>query len=490
MKTKNILLLFLVAYLSGCHPDLDLAPLNQITTSTFYKTEADARSALNAVYASLQNMYGFEYNTETILTPTAVGADEAIPFLQGNANRQALWRFTFVPENAWTNGAWALSYQAIQRANVVIERVPGIEMDANLRARFVAEAKFLRAFHYFNLVRFFGGVPIVDKETTTLNGLQAPRASVDQVYDFIIKDLQEIEEVLPMRYPTNEIGRATRGAAKGLLAKAYLTRAGSNSGSQFWAMAASKAKEVMDLGIYDLYDQYEDAFKIEARGQLENVFEITFVKDVFGQSHSTYWAPRGAPIVPFNGFGTARVSKSLWDSFSPEDKRRAGSFLTSYVHNGQTVDLSIDTPDPSRAISFWKFADLTSNVFSGGARSFPYMRYAEILLIYAEALNESGGPSLAAYEGLNRVRQRARLTPLSNLTQPQFKEAVLLERKLELNFEGHRWFDLVRTGRLVAAVQAESSFGRNPAIGPHHVLFPIPQREIDINKALNQNPGY
>jgi starch-binding outer membrane protein, SusD/RagB family len=118
------------------------------------------------------------------------------------------------------------------------------------------------------------------------------------------------------------------------------------------------------------------------------------------------------------------------------------------------------------------------------------MRYAEVLLIYAEALNESTGPSIEAYNALNKVRDRAGLSALSGLSQPQFRAAVLEERKLELNFEGHRWFDLVRTGNLINAVQAETSFGRSPAIGQHHILFPIPQREIDINRALIQNPGY
>jgi hypothetical protein len=313
------------------------------------------------------------------------------------------------------------------------------------------------------------------------------------VYQFIVNDLKVAENELPLTYAASEAGRATKGAAKGLLAKAYLTWAGNNTASPYWAQAAAKAKELMDLGIYNLYENYADVFKVSSRGGKENIFEVTYVKDVLGQSHATYWAPRGAPIVPSNGFGTIRVSKSLWDGFLPEDKRREVSFLSSYTHptTGQVVDLSVENPDFVRAVSFWKLADLSSSVFSGGEKSFPYMRFAEILLIYAEALNEVSGPAGEAYNALNRVRARAGLSePVSGLSQNEFRDKVLQERRLELNFEGHRWFDLVRRERLIEAVKAETSFNRNPQIGPQHLLFPIPQREIDINEALEQNPGY
>jgi hypothetical protein len=493
MNKRYILLFASACTLAGCRPDLDLVPRDQVTTSTFYKTEDDAISALNAAYSPLQDMYGAQFNAETILTPTSVAADEGIPFLQGNANRIALWSYNFISQNSFTAGIWGVSYQAIQRANVVIQRVPGIAMEEGLKNRIIAEARFLRAFHYFNLVRFYGGVPLVTTENNSLGGLQVRRSPVPEVYAFIISDLQAAEADLPLTYPASQAGRATAGAAKGLMAKAYLTRAGNNPASADWALAAAKAKEVMDLGIYDLYPEYADVFKVSSRGGRENLFEITYVKDALGQSHATYWAPRGAPIVPSNGFGTIRVSKSLWDSFLPGDKRRDVSFLTSFTHptTGQVVDLSVENPDFVRAVSFWKLADLSSMVFSGGEKSFPYMRFAEMLLIYAEATNEASGPTAEAYAGLNRVRSRAGFTePLNGLSQAQFRDAVLQERRLELNFEGHRWFDLVRRERLIDAVKAETSFNRNPQIQPHHILFPIPQREMDINEALEQNPGY
>jgi hypothetical protein len=216
MKIRYISFLFAAACtIEGCSPDLDVAPRDQVTTTTFYKTEADAISALNAAYAPLQDMYGAQFSAETILTPTTVAADDGIPFLQGNANRVALWSYNFIPANSWTAGIWGVSYQAIQRANVVLQRVPAIAMDESLKNRILAEARFLRAFHYFNLVRFYGGVPLVTTETNTLNGLQIARSSVDEVYEFIISDLKIAENELPLSYPTSEVGRATKGAAMG-----------------------------------------------------------------------------------------------------------------------------------------------------------------------------------------------------------------------------------------------------------------------------------
>jgi hypothetical protein len=365
-------------------------------------------------------------------------------------------------------------------------------MDENLKKRYVAEAKFIRAMMYFNLVRFYGGVPLVTAETTSLENVELPRAKVEDVYALIESDLKEGEATLPKSYTGADIGRATQGAAKGLLAKVYLTRAGNTTSSPFWTQAAAKAKEVMDLGVYDLWANYADVFDLRNKGGRESLFEIMYLTDVLGNAHTTYWAPRSDPRVPGTGFGTIRPTKSLWDQFGPNDKRRDVTFLTSYVNpsNSATVNLTIESENFATAVSFWKLADLSSKVYNGGGKSFPYMRFAEILLIYAEALNEVNSPTAEAYTAINRVRSRAGLSDLGGLSKDQFRDAVLKERRVELAFEGHRWFDLVRTGRLIDAVKAETSFGRNPQIQPHHVLLPIPLVELGANKALVQNTGY
>jgi hypothetical protein len=366
-------------------------------------------------------------------------------------------------------------------------------MDETTKKSYVGEAKFLRAMHYFTLVRFFGGVPLVTNETTSLDNVKVARASVDEVYKLIESDLKEAETVLPKSYSGNNVGRATSGAAKGLLAKVYLTWAGANASSPYWAQAAAKAKEVMDMGNYDLWANYADAFDLKNRGGKESLFEVMYITDLAGNNFTTGYAPRGAPIVPSTGSGIFRVSKSLFDSYTAADKRKATTFLTSYVHptTKATVTLSTDDADPARAVSFWKLADLTSTVGGGGGKSFVVQRFADILLIYAEALSEANnGPTANAFAAINRVRTRAGLEPLSGLNRQQFKDAILQERRLEFAFEANRWFDLTRTGRLLDAVAAETSYGRSPAIKATNVAFPIPQREMDANSALKQNEGY
>lgn len=474
----------------GCQPSLDLSPDGWKASSTFYRNAADAEAAVTGAYSVLHEVY----RNEHILTPNVICADDGIPFLTGTADRVALWKYEQVSSNTYSGQIWSSAYRGIQFSNIILARIPGIQMDENLKKQYLGEAHYLRALHYFNLVRFYGGVPLITREVTTLAGVETPKSTIEEVYALIEADLKEAELSLPKSYnSTAHIGRATLGAASGLLAKVYLARAGNTAGSPYWAQAAAKAKEVIDLGIYDLWDNYADVFAIKNRGGRESLFEVVFLTDIQGNSFTTGYAPRGAPIVPNNGFGIFRVSPSLFNAYTANDKRKAVTFLTSYVHpvTQQTVQLSVDNPDPALAVSFWKLADPAVKVGLNGGTSWPYMRYAEILLIYAEALSEAnGGPGTDAYAAINEVRRRAGLDDLAGLGAAEFKNAVLLERRLELCFEGQRWFDLVRTGRLEAAVKTENSFSRNATVQPHHVWFPIPQREIDANPALEQIKGY
>ncbi|WP_341837601.1 RagB/SusD family nutrient uptake outer membrane protein [Chitinophaga pollutisoli] len=487
---RNILFIIFSICVAGCQPSLDLSPDGWKASSTFYRNAADAEAAVTGAYSVLHEVY----KNEHILTPNVICADDGIPFLTGAADRVAIWKYEQVSTNSYSGQIWSSAYRGIQFSNIILARVPVIPMDENLKKQYLGEAHYLRALHYFNLVRFYGGVPLVTNEITTLAGVEMPKAGIDEVYGLIEADLKAAETALPRSYASSaNIGRATMGAAKGLLAKVYLARAGNVAGSPYWSQAAAKAKEVIDLGIYDLWEDYADVFAIKNRGGKESLFEVVFLTDIQGNSFTTGYAPRGAPIVPNNGYGIFRVSKSLFEAYTPNDKRTAVTFLTSYVHpvTQQTVQLSVDNPDPALAVSFWKLADPTVKVGVNGGTSWPYMRYSEILLIYAEALSEAnGGPGTEAYDAINEVRNRAGLDDLSGLNAATFKDAILEERRLEFCFEGQRWFDLVRTGRLAAAVKAENSFSRNATVQAHQVWFPIPQREIDANSALDQIKGY
>ncbi|GAB4010705.1 RagB/SusD family nutrient uptake outer membrane protein [Spirosoma migulaei] len=478
MKFKYIVPL-VALFLTACEKQLDLSPVTNLTNVTYYKTADDAKAALGACYSAIGGGDPFL---------DLATSDDAIPFLTGSADRPLLWRYNITPSNTFISN-YAGAYSGINRSNIVIGRLPGISMDESLKARYIAEARFLRALHYFNLVRLYGDVPIVTTETTSLDGLAVSRDPADKVYELLIADLKEAEAALPKTYPASESGRATSGAAKGILARVYLTRAGVTAGSPYWAQAAAKAKEVMDMGVYDLYANFADAFALTARGGKENIFEIQNLTDVKGHTLGRGYGVRSSPIYPGTGSGIARPSPGLFSLYSDKDTRKAVTFLTSYVYNGVTTTLSITDPDFTKAVAFQKLWDKTAKTLEG--TSIPILRYADVLLMYVEATNEANnGPTADAYTALNKVRTRAGLTALSGLTYQQFKEAVWLERRLELTFENSRRYDLIRTGRLLDAVKAENSFARNATIQPFHVLMPIPQTDLDANPNLKQNPGY
>lgn len=470
---------------TACEKQLDLFPVTNLTSATYYQSAADALAAVNACYAHLNSSYGV---VDGLMFIDLVTTDDAVPFLTGAADRPLLWRYNITPSNSFVN-QYSTAYAGINRSNTVMDRLPGIAMDEALKKRYVAEAKFVRALHYFNLVRLYGDVPLVTQETTSLDGLNVSRAPIAEVYDLIEADLKEAETTLPKTYPASDAGRATQGAAKGLLAKVYLTRAGTSKGSPYWTLAAAKAKEVIDLGVYDLWANYADVFSLATKGGKESVFEIQYLTDVRGHSFGTHYGVRAIALYPGPGSGAARVSPSLFNAYTAADKRRSVAFQTSYTLGGVTTNLSVTDPDPTKAVSFQKMWDRTAR--TSGGLSAHVLRFADVLLMYAEALNEANnGPVAEAYAALNRVRSRAGLSLVSGLEYGTFREAVWQERRLEFPFEWQRRFDLVRTGRLLDAVKAENSFSRNATIQAFHVLLPIPLSEMDANPSLKQNPGY
>ncbi len=289
-------------------------------------------------------------------------------------------------------------------------------MDEALKTRYIAEARFLRALHYFNLVRWYGGVPLVTTETSSLDGLEVERVP------------QRISEVHYRRTghrrkcPARKISGQRRrtghkGAAMGMLAKVYITMAGTDRQSNYWKLAADKLKQIIDSGVYDLYANFADAFSLTARSGKENIFEVQYLTDVRGHSLGRGYGVRSALIYPSGGSGIARPTESLFKLYSEQDARKAVTFLTSYTYNGTTVELSVTNPDFTKATSFQKLWDKTAKTSGGEGTSIPILRYADVLLLYAEALNEIGnGPTPEAYAALNKVRTRARLSAISNLS--------------------------------------------------------------------------
>lgn len=475
---KKIIPFFFVLFWASSCDVLDQVPQSSFTPDNFYKNTDDAKAAVNAVYDVMNSPDMYNQVMWIIQDQATDDSEWGGGRSTANQAKNDLDKYTFTPATSTFQSVWSTSFKAINRANAVLERVPAISMDATLQARLLAEARFMRGFYYFTLVRLFGGVPLMLTETTSLNNLQVSRASVDEIYAQVIKDFSEAEAVLPATYTGADKGRATKGAATAFLAKVYLTR-------QDWAKASQKAKEVIDSGVYDLWANYSEAFLITNKNGKEAVFEIQALGGGFGEGSwmQGYMRPNFDRVNNIAGFGDDPVTKNLYDTYAATDKRRNVNIKLYSATSTPAAPASIDFPG-----YVYKYLDLSATANAEGSNNFPIIRYADVLLMYAEALNEQGAGNAEAFKVVNRIRMRAGLEELpASLSQADFRDAILLERRLELAFEGHRWYDLVRTKKLIGALKAQ-----NPTIivGEKNYLLPVPQTERDVNANLTQNPGF
>jgi hypothetical protein len=490
MKSNNFLIVaalsILITGFSSCQGGfLDENPESFLAPSNFYKTEADANAALISVYNGLRAVY-----SQDMTFVGDLAGEQTNPGTGSNTDRVDIDNFTVQSANLVLSGNWNNHYIIINRANTVIARVPGIDMPAENKELIIAEARFLRALSYFNLVREFGGVPLRLTETTELEGLDIARSSANEVYDVIINDLKLAEAKLPAIQSNVNVGRATKGAASTLLAYVYLTK-------KDWTNAAAKAQEVIDnKGTYGygLYSTPADVWKISNENKLEHIFSVQFQSgpEGLGSAYSQFYLSRTANVIQNNnvsGFAINLVQDAFWKSFVPADTRRDASILSSFTDPKTSKYYEYPTKGLAE-LSIFKYFDAQSYARSNNNNNYPILRYADVLLIKAEALNEISGPTTEAYSAINAIRKRAGagMTELSGLSQTQFRAAVLQERSWEFCFESKRYFDLIRTEQLIPIMTAA---GKNPQ--QKNLLFPIPQREIDINKKIeqsDQNPGY
>jgi hypothetical protein len=485
MKRLYTILLIAGSLVVSCNK-LDESPSSLITASQFYKTQADAVAAVSAVYSALNTdaagdfpMYGRNLN---LLTGN--GSDDQV-FSPSNTNTdvRALGTATYVAANDRIKKNWQQHYFAISRANIAIDNIPSIDFDTTLRARLVREARFLRGLLYFNIVRFWGDAPLILHDPTSIdvNAVKIKRTSKDSIYAQIIVDLTEATG-LPKNYTGANIGRATSGAAHALLAKVYVTR-------REWSKALPEINEVINGGYgYALFEKYQDAFQQATKNGKEHIFSVQFGTNL-GAKNSTQSLSSGN----FSSFNTAVYpgdlpADSLFQLFAETDTRRDVTFLTR-IYNAATGNYV--TFSPAR---FGKFIDYSISPLTNQAQSginFPVIRYADILLLKAEVLNEiNGGPTADAYAAINEVRSRANVGGLTTgLNQADFRDSVFLERRKEFIQEGMRWFDLSRRGGSYL-YDALKKLPAKTGAALKDTLFPIPQSEIDINGALTNNPGW
>ncbi|MFO7616342.1 MAG: RagB/SusD family nutrient uptake outer membrane protein [Bacteroidales bacterium] len=479
--TKGIAILILVIGLGSCEDFLREVPDSFITPENFYLTEADAYAATIAAYSMLNSHDLFNNH----LWPTIDMIADDIDLRPGELTPDLvlLENYRFGPSDADRptvnyNGC----YYGIRDANIVISRVSKMEINETLRTGFVAEARFLRALYYFYLVRMFGDVPKVMDETRSLDSLKIPRSPAVEIYqEIIVPDLQFAEEHLKPTAP--EPGRATIGAAKSLLASVYLTMAGEplSLGIPYYTLARDKALEVKDMNRYDLFTDFAEAFDPKKKNGIEHVFDVQFDKNIPGKESIGMWLHWPRNIGLGNGLGLYMPSKSLMNSFEKKDKRITVTWKTEFPRQKD-----------GRIIKFpahiWKFYDqetYEANNIPKASNNFPIIRYSEVLLIIAEAENEVSGPTGIALDAINKVRIRAGLDGLSGISQDALRDSVFQERRHEFVAECKKWFDLIRTGRFLEAMTANGKL-----VEEKHKLFPIPQRERDVNDLMTQNPGY
>lgn len=466
-----------MGWISSCNV-LDQIPESNFTPANFYRNADDAKAAVSSVYDLLNTQDMYNQVMWIIQDQATDDAEWGGGRATANQPKNDLDRYTFTPATTTFQAVWSTTYRGINRANAVLERVPEIAMEADLKERLLAEARFMRGFYYFTLVRLFGDVPLILNETTSLVDLNVSRTSTEEVYTQIIRDFTEAEAVLPLSYTAADRGRATKGAATAFLAKVHLTR-------QDWSNAAQKAREVIDSGMYDFWEKFEDAFLIANKNGKEAVFEVQALGGGLGEGSfmQGYMRPNFDRVNNIGGFGDDPVTRNLYEAYPPGDKRRDITIRLYSATSTPAAPASIEFP-----AYVYKYLDPTATANGDGSNNYPVIRYADVVLMYAEALNELGGGNPEAFEWVNKIRRRAGLPDLSqSLSKAEFRDAVLLERRLELAFEGHRWYDLVRTRRLISAMQAQ-----NPSIlvNEWNYLYPIPQRELDTNPSLTQNPEY
>jgi hypothetical protein len=501
-RTKRLSLLGALASLAfatACDSFLDPNPSDVITPENFYKTSSDAVAAVNSVYEGTKWFYwlGFWYISD-------IATDDifAAPRFGADGHRMSDYVFN---ATEWPLGSmWGGAYGIINRANAVLDRVPGITMDPTLRARLLNEARFHRANAYFNLVRSFGDVPLLEHEVKSLDALRVSRAPAADVYALIVSDLQQAMAGLPASYTGSDIGRVTSGAAQAMLAKVYLTR-------QDWANAAQMTGQLIATNRYALLPNWRDCFKIATEiVNKESIFEINYdglLDPGAGSVHTLFSLPADFPGG--DAYGLMTVAPSLANLFAPSDTRGlGGTFIVSDTTNPY-VDALGDTvtwADPPATLgpAFIKYLDQTDfqnmhqRAWQRQSNNWIVLRYADVLLMYAEAVNEGGTPvpAMTAEQALNAVRTRAGIGPVSGLSTAAFRDSVWLERRREFVFEGQRWFDLSRWGTLDAAIQAKTaeleaiSPGETTVHGAPNNLLPLPQAELNRNPNLTQNPGW
>ena len=496
---KKIFILALNIALAGsmcsCSDFLDREPKNTVDPETTVDEDV-AVSMANACYRTLQssNMYNQRLWTLDIVAGNSVvgagGGTDGIETVQAS-------NFTTQSDNGMALYLWRSPWVGIGQCNILINALEGKNPEkGTILGRSLGEAYFLRAHYYFILVRLYGGVPLRLKPFNPGESTDIARASVDDVYKQIIEDTNRAAELLPAKSQLDDdnLGRATKDAAYTMLADIYLTLAPDNT--EYYQKVVSLCDDVTALG-YDLSQcTYESNFDATVNNGPESIFEVQFSGnteyDFWGNNPqsswlSTFMGPRNSNFVA-GSYGWNQPTEEFMSQYEEGDKRKDLTVLYEGCPDFDGMAYKSSYSTTGYNVRKFLVSKSVSPDFNTNPANFVVYRYADVLLMKAEALNEQGKTSEAA-EPLNIVRRRAGLPDVSGLSQEAMREKIIHERRIELAFEGHRWFDMIRVQHGDYAVKFLKSIGKS-RVTKERLLFPIPQTERDANKLMTQNPGY
>lgn len=464
--------------MSACKKNfIELKPISTVSTDALYKTDKDFKDAIVGIYGNYQAEYQNMW-----LYGDMRGDDSWDELVKGTA--AAMDNFTINNDDPVINSTWRNYYSIINRSNMLLFQIseadPGEVLNKDI---YIAEAKFLRALAYFNLVRIFGDVPVVTTPLTIEEAYKSGRVPVAKVYaDVIVKDLLDAENALPSKYSGSDVGRVTKGAVKSLLGKVYLT-------IKDFPKAELKLQEVTTMG-YALLAKYTDLFDYtKDEHHSEYIFDIEYEQGIGeGNCFTTNFTPKNPPLAAFYGVtggqnGNNNPPRSLFNIFPSGDLRKDITAADGFTDANGVFHKLVPTSNDVQTFTKKYMVRLLATCDSRA--NWKVIRYGDVLLMYAEALNENGKTAEALTQ-LNKIRVRGGVSTYSGLSQAETRDAIALERRLELSFEGHRWFDLVRTGK---ALSVMSTYGMKD----YMTVYPLPLSQVQLINdpaIFPQNPGY
>lgn len=518
---KKIYLLLATLFLCiSCSDDfITKNPPSDLNSDGFYKTESDMNQAVLSAYGNLRSLYN-----QTYVRLGEIRSDNTTySWLSGNpANEKGIDEFAspLLPENNFLASCWDDSYKTILRCNIVIGRIDNIEFkDEKLKAQYTAEARFLRGLIYFYLNRVFGGYGLngellgaikVDREITQAEAYELGRVPLQEMYDFIVEDLKYASMNLPGSYSSTDRGRVTKGGAIGLLGKVYMTMAGYplNKGDEYYKLAIEQFKTIINDSHYSLVPTYKDLFEVSNKNTSESLFEVQYKKGTQGGATGSPWNNNFAPrfsdkevVLVGDKGGENSPTQDMSNAYEPGDPRKYVSMRDGWVNS--------KTGSWENEKYVCKYYDVASSG-SDNDNNWIELRLADVYLLYAEALVRTNGDKQTAINYLNKIRERARNTPgdpdivpatdlLRDYTMSDFPTsnelllAIEKERRVELAFENHRWFDLVRTQRAKDVMTAEQKLDGYPDFtwSDDALAYPIPMTVMQSNPGkIIQNKGY